>query len=170
MIDRYSRQILLPEIGEKGQRKLGNSSAVIIGCGGLGGIIATSLVRTGVGKVKLVDRDIVEYHNLHRQILFNEEDVKNKLPKAVAAERNLKKVNSSVEVEGIVADVHNANIESMVAGADIIMDGLDNLETRFIINDASLKYKIPWVYGGALATSGMTASIIPGETPCFRCI
>jgi len=170
MIDRYSRQILLPQIGEEGQKKLGNSSVVIIGCGGLGCIIATSLVRAGVGKIKLIDRDIIEYHNLHRQILFNEEDIKNQLPKAVAAERHLKKVNSSIEIEGVVADVNYFNIEKLVAGADLILDGLDNPETRFLINDASAKHKIPWVYGAAISTSGMTMNIIPGKTPCFRCV
>ena len=170
MIDRYSRQILLPEIGKEGQRKLGKSSAVIIGCGALGSVIATSVVRAGVGRVRLIDRDLVEYHNLHRQVLFDEEDVINKLPKATAAECHLRKVNSSVEIEGIVADTHYANIERLVNGADVILDGLDNLETRFLINDVSLKHKIPWVYGGAVATSGMTMNIIPGETSCFRCV
>ncbi len=170
MIDRYSRQIIFPQLGKEGQRRLGNSSVVIIGCGALGGIIATSLVRAGVGKVKIVDRDLIEYHNLHRQILFDEEDVKNKLPKAIAAEQHLKKVNSSIEIEGIVADVHYANVERLITGVDLILDGLDNPETRFIINDASLKHKIPWVYGAAIAASGMTMNIIPGETPCFRCV
>ena len=170
MIDRYSRQTLFRKIGEEGQRKLGKSSVVIIGCGALGTVIATSLVRAGVGKVKIIDRDFIEYHNLHRQILFDEEDVKNQLPKAIAAEQHLKKVNSSVEIEGVVADINYANVERLVAGTDLILDGLDNPETRFVINDASLKHKIPWVYGGAIAASGMTMNIIPDETPCFRCI
>jgi len=170
MIDRYSRQILFREIGEEGQKKLGNSSVVIIGCGALGTIIATSLVRAGVGKVKIIDRDFIEYHNLQRQVLFDEEDIESQLPKAIAAERHLKKVNSSVEIEGVVADVNYANIERLITGADLILDGLDNLETRFLINDVSLKHKIPWVYGGAVSASGMTTNIIPGETPCFRCV
>lgn len=170
MIDRYSRQILFPKIGKEGQRKLGNSSVVVIGCGALGTVIATSLVRAGVGKVKIIDRDLIEYHNLQRQVIFNEEDVKNQLPKAIAAERHLKKVNSSVQVEGVVADVNYANIEKLVSGAHLILDGLDNPETRFLINDVSLKHKIPWIYGGAIASYGMTMNIIPGETPCFRCI
>ncbi|MFC2020617.1 ThiF family adenylyltransferase [Chloroflexota bacterium] len=169
MVDRYSRQILFSEIGEKGQEKLGNSSVVIIGCGALGNIIATSLVRAGVGKVRMVDRDFIEYNNLHRQVLFDEEDIEARLPKAIAAERHLKKVNSSVEVEGVVADVNYTNIESLVTGADLILDALDNLETRLLINDVSMKHKIPWIYGGAIASSGMTMNIIPGETPCFRC-
>ena len=170
MIDRYSRQTLFPGIGQEGQRKLGNSCVVIIGCGALGTIIATSLVRAGVGKVRIIDRDFIEYHNLQRQVLFNEEDIEAELPKAIAAERHLKKVNSSVEIEGIVADVNYANIERLVAGTDLILDGLDNLETRFLINDVSLKHKIPWIYGGAISSSGMTMDIIPHETPCFRCL
>ncbi len=168
--DRYSRQMMFPGIGEAGQLKLNSSSVVIIGCGALGSNIATFLVRAGVGKVRIVDRDFIEYHNLQRQVLFDEEDIKAELPKAVAAERHLKKVNSSIEVEGVVADVNYANIERLVTGADLILDGLDNLETRFLINDVSLKHKIPWVYGGAISSSGMTMNIIPGETPCFRCL
>ncbi len=170
MIDRYSRQALFPGIGKEGQKKLGNSSVAIIGCGALGTVIATSLVRAGVGKVKIIDRDFIEYHNLQRQVLFDEEDIRNGLPKAIAAERHLKRVNSSVEVEGVVADVNYTNIERLVGNADIILDGLDNFETRFLINDVSLKHKIPWVYGGAISSSGMTMNIIPGKTPCFRCL
>jgi len=169
MIDRYSRQTLFPGIGEEGQKKLGNSSVAIIGCGALGTVIATSLVRAGVGKVKIIDRDFIEYHNLQRQVLFDEEDIRNGLPKAIAAERHLKRVNSSVEVEGVVADVNYTNIERLVCDVDMILDGLDNLETRFLINDVSLKHKIPWVYGGAISSSGMTMNIIPGQTPCLRC-
>ena len=169
MIDRYSRQILFHGIGGEGQRRLGNSCAVIIGCGALGTVIATSLVRAGVGKVRIIDRDFIEYHNLQRQALFDEDDIRNQLPKAIAAERHLKKVNSSIEIEGIVADVNYTNIEGFVHDADIILDGLDNLETRFLINDVSLKHKIPWVYGGAISASGMTMNIIPGQTPCLRC-
>ncbi len=170
MINRYSRQTLFKGIGEEGQRKLGNSCVVIIGCGALGTIIATSLVRAGVGKVRIIDRDFIEYHNLQRQVLFNEDDIRDGLPKAIAAERHLKKVNSSVEIEGVVSDVNYTNIGRLVSGADLILDGLDNLETRFLINDASLKHKIPWVYGGAISSFGMTMSIIPGNPPCFRCL
>ncbi len=170
MIDRYSRQVLFPGIGTEGQRKLSNSCVVIIGCGALGTIIATSLVRAGIGKVRIIDRDFIEYHNLQRQALFDEDDIRNGLPKAVAAERHLKKVNSSVEIEGIVADVNYTNIERLVRDVDIILDGLDNFETRGLINDTSLKHKIPWIYGGAISSSGMTMNIIPGQTPCLRCI
>ena len=167
--DRYSRQTMFPGIGEDGQAKLISASAVIIGCGALGCNIATLLVRAGVGRIRIIDRDFIEYHNLQRQVLFNEEDIRSGLPKAIAAERHLRNVNSSVEIEGIVADVNYTNIESFCSGADVILDGLDNIETRLLINDVSLKHKIPWVYGGAIASSGMTMTIIPGETPCFRC-
>ncbi len=170
MMDRYSRQTIFPGLGEEGQRKLSNSHVAIIGCGGLGSMIATSLVRAGVGKVRVIDRDFVEYHNLHRQILFDENDIKNELPKAVAAEWHLRRINSSVETEGIVADVNQGSIEELVSGVDLIMDGLDNFEGRFLINDVSLKHGIPWVYGAAIAASGMTATFIPGKTPCFRCL
>jgi adenylyltransferase/sulfurtransferase len=142
---------------------------VIIGCGALGTVIAAILARAGVGKVKIIDRDFIEYHNLQRQVLFDEEDIEKQLPKAVAAERHLKKVNSSIEIEGVVADVNYSNIEKLVAGSDVILDGLDNLEARFLINDVSLKQNIPWVYGGAISTSGMTMTIIPGQTACLRC-
>lgn len=170
MVDRYSRQILFPGIGKEGQRKLNNSNVVIIGCGALGSIIATSLVRAGVGKVRILDRDFIEYHNLQRQLLFDEEDIRDELPKAIAAERHLKKVNSSIDIEGIVADVNFTNIERLTEGADVILDGLDNYETRFLINDVSLKQNIPWIYGGAIASFGMTKVIIPHETSCFRCL
>jgi len=168
--NRYSRQTMFPAIGEEGQVKLSKGNVVIIGCGALGTNIATFLTRAGVGKVRIVDRDFIEYHNLQRQVLFDEEDIKAGLPKATAAERHLKGVNSSVEIEGIVADANYTNIESFCSGADVILDGLDNFETRLLINDVALKYKIPWVYGGVIASQGMTMTVIPGEPPCLRCI
>ena len=152
MMDRYSRQTIFPGLGEEGQRKLSGSHVAIIGCGGLGSMIATSLVRAGVGRVRVIDRDFVEYHNLHRQILFDESDIQNELP------------------EGVVADVNQNSIEELVSGVDLIMDGLDNFEGRYLINDVSLKHGIPWVYGAAIASSGMTATFVPGKTPCFRCL
>ncbi len=170
MFNRYSRQIVFPEIGPAGQEKLSKSYAAIIGCGALGTVIATALVRAGVGKVRIVDRDFIEYHNLQRQVLFDEEDIRNNLPKAAAAAKHLQRVNSQVQVEGIVSDVNFTNIERLVKGADVILDGLDNMETRFLINDVSLKMKIPWIYGGAIAASGMTRTIVPGVTACYRCM
>jgi molybdopterin-synthase adenylyltransferase len=142
----------------------------VIGCGALGTVIATALVRAGVGRIRIVDRDYIEYHNLQRQVIFDEDDIRDNLPKAAAAERHLKKVNSQIQVEGIVSDVNYANIEHLVQGSDVILDGLDNMETRLLINDVSLKQRIPWVYGGAIAASGMTRTIIPGETACYRCM
>ncbi len=170
LTDRYSRQTLFAGIGEAGQKKLAKSFVVVMGCGALGTIISTTLVRSGVGRLRIIDRDFIEYHNLQRQVLFNESDVKNQLPKAIAAERHLKKINSEVEIEGVVADVNYSNIERFIEGADVIMDGIDNFETRFLINDASLKHKIPWVYGGTVSSCGMSMTIMPGKTPCFRCI
>jgi adenylyltransferase/sulfurtransferase len=167
---RYSRQMMFPAIGEEGQVKLSKGNVVIIGCGALGTNIATFLVRAGVGKVRIVDRDFIEYHNLQRQVLFDEEDIKAALPKAIAAERHLRKVNSLVEIEGIVADVNYTNVERFCSGANVILDGLDNFETRFLINDVASKHRIPWVHGGVVASSGMTMTVIPGEPPCFRCI
>jgi molybdopterin/thiamine biosynthesis adenylyltransferase len=168
--NRYSRQTMFPGIGEEGQEKLVKSRAVVIGCGALGSHIAAFLVRAGLGEVTVIDRDFIEEHNLQRQVLFDEEDIKDRLPKAVAAERRLKKVNSNVKVRGIVADTNATNIEKFCREADVILDGLDNAETRYLINDVSLKLGIPWVYGGAIAANGMTMTIVPGETPCFRCI
>jgi adenylyltransferase/sulfurtransferase len=143
---------------------------VVVGCGALGSVIASALVRAGVGHVRVVDRDFIEYHNLPRQILYTEQDIKDNLPKAIAAERHLREANSEVEVEGVIADFSRTNAEALVAGADVIVDGLDNFEARFLINDVALKSGIPWVYGGAVASSGMTANFLPGGKPCFRCM
>ena len=169
MVSRYSKQVIFPEIGEEGQRKLGQSRVVIIGCGALGTVSASILVRAGIGTVRIIDRDFIEYHNLQRQILFDETDIVERLPKAVAAERHLKKVNSSINIEGVVADVNNTNIEKFVYGFDLIVDGLDNLETRYLLNDVSLKKNIPWIYGAAVSSVGMTMTIIPHQTPCLCC-
>jgi molybdopterin/thiamine biosynthesis adenylyltransferase len=167
--DRYSRQTMFPGIGEDGQAKLISGSVVIVGCGALGCNIASFLVRAGVGRIRIIDRDFIEYHNLQRQVLFEEEDIRAGLPKAIAAERHLRNVNSSIEIEGTVADVNYTNIEKFCIGANVILDGLDNFETRLLINDVSLKHNIPWVYGAAIASNGMTMTVIPGETPCLRC-
>jgi adenylyltransferase/sulfurtransferase len=168
--DRYSRQTIFPGIGPEGQRRLGEASVVIVGCGALGTVIASSLVRAGVGRVRVIDRDFIEYHNLQRQLLYTEQDIVDNLPKAVAAERHLREANSSVEVEGVVADFSRTNAEKLVEGSDVILDGLDNFETRFLINDVALKAGIPWVYGGAIGSSGMTATFLSDGGPCFRCL
>ena len=169
-LDRYSRQTIFPGIGPEGQRRLGESFAVVVGCGALGTVSASALARAGVGRLRIIDRDFIEYHNLQRQVLFTERDIADNLPKATAAERHLREANSGIAIEGVVADFNPSNAEELVAGADVLVDGLDNFETRFLINDVSLKLAIPWVYGGAIGSSGMTATFLPGEPPCFRCL
>ena len=169
-LDRYSRQVIFPGIGKEGQEKLARSTVVVIGCGALGTVAASALARAGVGTLRIIDRDFIEYHNLQRQILFDEEDVRLRIPKAIAAEQHLKAANSAIAVEGIVADVNYRNIERLVAGADVIVDGLDNLETRYLINDVSLKHGVPWIYGAAVSSYGMMMAILPGRTPCIRCL
>jgi molybdopterin/thiamine biosynthesis adenylyltransferase len=169
-LDRYTRQTIFPGIGPEGQRRLGEGFAVVVGCGALGTVISSALVRAGVGRVRVIDRDFIEYHNLQRQLFFTERDIEEGLPKAVAAERHLREANSAVQIEGVVADFSRTNAEKLVEGADVILDGLDNFETRFLINDVALKLRIPWVYGGAIGSTGMTATFLPDERPCFRCM
>jgi len=170
MLSRYSRQVLYNKIGEKGQKTLLDSHAAIVGVGALGTVIANNLARAGVGKLTIIDRDFVELSNLQRQTLFTEEDVKNNLPKAEAAVRHLKEINSEIQLEAVVADFNATNAEKLIRDADIILDGTDNFSTRFLINDVALKHNKPWVYGGAVADTGMVMNIIPGVTPCFRCL
>ncbi|HIE23861.1 MAG TPA: NAD(P)H-binding protein [Candidatus Korarchaeota archaeon] len=167
-LERYSRQIVLPEMGSEGQKKLSESSVFIIGCGALGSAAAQLLTRAGIGKIRVVDRDFVELSNLQRQIIYDEGDVKSGYPKAIVCAEKLRKINSSIEVEAIVDDVNPQNIEKLIEGFDLIIDGLDNFETRFLINDAALKQEIPWIYAAAISTHGMTMNIIPGETACLR--
>jgi len=169
-MDRYSRQTLFAPIGEAGQLRLADARVVVAGCGALGPVIATGLVRAGVGRVRIIDRDLIELHNLQRQILFDEEDIAARLPKAIAAQRHLAKVNSSVSVEAVVSDLNHTNAEELLGDADVILDGLDNFETRFLINDVALKREIPWVYGGAISAHGSQMNILPGETACLRCL
>jgi adenylyltransferase/sulfurtransferase len=168
--DRYSRQIIFPGIGPEGQRRLGEGFAVVVGCGALGTTIAAALVRAGVGRVRIIDRDFIEIHNLARQGLYTEQDIAGNLPKAEAAARHLRQANAQVEIEGVVADFDRTNAAGLVEGADVIVDGLDNFEARFLINDVALKLGIPWVYGGAVASTGMSATFLPGGKPCFRCL
>ena len=168
--EKYSRQILFRPLGAEGPEKLLASSAVIIGCGALGTAQASALVRAGVGRVRIIDRDFVEESNLQRQILFDESDAASSLPKAVAAERKLRAVNSDVRVEGLVADVESHNIEAMVDGFQLILDGTDNFAIRYLINDVSVKHGIPWIYGAAVASYAATLTVIPGRTPCLACV
>ncbi len=169
-IDKYSRQILFPAIGKEGQEKLLASKAVIVGCGALGTAQANALVRAGVGKVRIVDRDYVEESNLQRQLLFDESDAAQNLPKAVAAERRLKSINSGVEVEGVVSDIDSNNVQELVAGFQVILDGSDNFETRYLLNDVAIKLGIPWVYGGVVSSYATAMTILPERTPCLACV
>ncbi|KIY21455.1 ThiF family adenylyltransferase [Mesobacillus subterraneus] len=169
-MERYSRQVLFQPIGKEGQTKLLNSSAVIVGMGALGTVIANHLVRAGVGRVRFIDRDLVELSNLQRQTLYDEEDARENLPKAIAAEKKLKKINSELKLEPIIADLTLDNAEDLLAGFDVIVDGTDNFMARYLINDVAVKHGIPWVYGGAVSSRGMFAVIKPGETPCYRCL
>ncbi len=169
-MDRYSRQILVAKIGESGQKKLLRSRALVIGCGALGTVIANNLVRAGIGYIKIVDRDYVELDNLQRQMLFDEEDVTKGVPKAMAAADKLRRINSAIKIEAEAKDVNRRNIEELLKDVDIVLDGTDNFETRFLINDACFKHSLPWVYGAAISSYGMTMNIIPGVTACFRSI
>jgi molybdopterin-synthase adenylyltransferase len=169
-LERYSRQVLFPGVGEEGQRKLRAAKVLLVGCGALGSNIANTLVRAGVGKLTIVDRDFIELNNLQRQVVFDEDDVAQSLPKAVAAGGKLRKINSEVEIVPLVMDANPGNIEQLVREADLVMDGTDNFETRYLINDTCVSLGKPWVYGGVLASYGVTMTIIPHETPCLRCI
>ncbi len=169
LYERYSRQILFTEIGEAGQRRLLESSAVLVGCGALGTALANLLVRAGLGKLRIVDRDFVEPSNLQRQTLFEESDARETLPKAVAAERRLRAINSGVAVEGIVADLGPKNAEELLRGFPLILDGTDNFETRFLLNDAAIHLDVPWIYAAVVASYGVTLTVRPGETACLAC-
>lgn len=167
---RYARQMRFPGIGVAGQRRLLDSCALVVGCGALGSVIINTLARAGVGHLRIVDRDFLELNNLQRQVLYDEDDVAAGLPKAIAANERLRKINSSITVEPVVADVDHTNIERLFAGVQCVIDGTDNFETRFLLNDAAVKLGIPWVYGGCLAAEGQSLTIVPGQTPCLRCL
>jgi molybdopterin-synthase adenylyltransferase len=170
MNERYSRQILFPEIGREGQAKLIGSRVLIVGCGALGASHAEMLSRAGVGTLRIVDRDFVELTNLQRQTLFSESDAAERLPKAVAARNRIAAINSETHVEAIVADVNNSNVESLIDGCDVVIDGTDNFQVRYLVNDACVKHGTPWIYGAAVSSYGTTMTIRPGVTPCLRCI
>jgi adenylyltransferase/sulfurtransferase len=169
-LDRYVRQMRYPPFGEAGQRRLAKSSVLVCGCGALGSVLADSLVRAGVGLVRIVDRDFVEISNLQRQVLFDEEDVRRQLPKAIAAAEKLRKINSQIAIDAVVADVDHTNVEQLADGVEMIVDGTDNFEIRFLLNDYAVRRNVPWVYGGCLGAEGQTMTILPGETPCLRCL
>ncbi|MEH7115827.1 MoeB/ThiF family adenylyltransferase [Neobacillus vireti] len=170
MNDRYSRQVLFPGIGKDGQAKISQKHVLIIGAGALGSGSAEVLTRAGVGKITIVDRDYVEASNLQRQQLYTEEDVAKKLPKAAAAEKRLRAINSEVEIRAVIGDATTEMLEEMAADVDLIMDATDNFETRMVMNDVSQKYRIPWIYGACVGSFGMSFSIVPGKTPCLNCL
>ncbi|HXN64796.1 MAG TPA: ThiF family adenylyltransferase [Candidatus Acidoferrales bacterium] len=170
LYERYSRQILFTGIGERGQERLLASRVALVGCGALGTAIANLLVRAGVGALRVIDRDFVEESNLQRQMLFEEADARESFPKAVAAERRLRAINAGVQIEGIVADVTPANAEDLLAGFDLLLDGTDNFETRFLVNDVAVKLRIPWIYSAVVASYGVTLPIHPGRTACLACL
>jgi molybdopterin/thiamine biosynthesis adenylyltransferase len=169
-LDRYSRQMRFHGMGEAGQKRLLESHVTLCGCGALGTVLANALVRAGVGHLRLIDRDFIETNNLQRQVLFDEHDVAENLPKAEAAARKLGAINSTVHVEPVVTDIDRTNIIDLVKDADLILDGTDNFEIRYLINDAAVKLGKPWVYGGCIGSHGQTMTILPGQTPCLRCV
>jgi len=168
--EKYSRQILFAAIGEEGQQRLLQSSAVLVGCGALGTVAANLLVRAGIGRLRIIDRDFVELSNLQRQTLFEESDARESLPKAVAAQRRLAAINSDAAVEPVVADLNPENTRELLSGFPLILDGTDNFETRLLINDAAIALGVPWIYAAAVASYGLTFTILPGETACLACL
>ncbi|MBV9229317.1 MAG: ThiF family adenylyltransferase [Chloroflexi bacterium] len=170
MLDRYSRQTLFPPIGKQGQERLKTASVTIIGCGALGTVLANNLCRAGIGRLVIADRDYIELNNLQRQILFDEEDVERRLPKAIAAVERLRRVNSEVKLEALVEDINADGIEALVRDTDLVLDATDNFETRYLINDVCIKHHRPWIYSGVIASYGVTMNIIPDDTPCMRCV
>ncbi len=167
---RYARQMAYAPIGVEGQRQLASATAFVCGCGALGSVICNTLARAGVGRLRIVDRDFLELNNLQRQVLYDEHDVAEGLPKAVAAAKRLQRINSEIEIDPVVSDVRYDNIETLLDGVDVIVDGTDNFETRFLLNDAAHHYQIPWIYGGCIGAEGQTMTIVPGQTGCLRCI
>jgi adenylyltransferase/sulfurtransferase len=168
--DRYSRQILFPGIGAAGQQRLGASRVAIVGCGALGSFQAGALARAGVGQLLIVDRDYVEWSNLQRQWLFEESDARDALPKAIAAARRLAAVNSSIQVQPLVADLTAANIHEALEGVSLILDGTDNFETRYLVNDYAIRHDLPWIYGAAVGSYGLSMPILPGRFACLKCV
>ena len=168
--ERYSRQVLFQGIGAEGQRRLAAARVAIMGCGAIGSAVASLLARAGVGTLRIIDRDYVEPSNLQRQTLFDENDAAESVPKAVAAARKIAAFNSEIVVEPEVADLTPANIATLLAGADLVLDGTDNFETRYLVNDYAVQNGMPWLYAAAVASYAATMSILPGETACLACI
>ncbi|MFB5661460.1 ThiF family adenylyltransferase [Alteribacillus sp. HJP-4] len=170
MNERYSRQLLFPGIGREGQRQINKSHAFILGVGALGSAIAETLVRAGIGRLTIVDRDYVEWSNLHRQQLYGEREAEESIPKAIAAKSRLSQINSETDIDALVMDAVAEDIDPYISQADVILDGTDNFDIRFILNDFSQKYEIPWIFGACAGSYGMSYTIMPPETPCLSCI
>jgi molybdopterin/thiamine biosynthesis adenylyltransferase len=168
--ERYSRQILFQGIGENGQQRLLDARVVVLGCGALGSFQAGALARAGVGHLRIIDRDYVELSNLQRQWLFDESDVEQSLPKSVAAARKIEAINSAIRVEPLVADLVPGNVDDLLGDSDLILDGADNFETRYLINDYAVYHNRPWIYGAAVASYGICMPVVPGKTACLRCV
>ncbi len=168
--DRYSRQVLFKEIGAEGQNKLARSRIVIVGCGATGSALASLLARSGIGTLRILDRDYVERSNLQRQALFDEEDARESVPKAIAAARQIARFNSQIVVQPHVQDLTPANVDSLLGGCDLILDGTDNFETRYLVNDYALKTSVAWIYAAAVGSYAVTMNILPGETACLACM
>ena len=167
---RYSRQVLYEKVGVEGQRRLSDSRVILFGCGALGTVLANTLVRAGVGFMRICDRDFIERDNLQRQVLFDEDDIAAGLPKAEAAAAKLRRINSSVTIEPFVIDINPTNIERLAGGAELFLDGTDNFETRFLINDLAVKTRRPWIYGAVIGATGLCMTVVPHDTPCLRCV
>ena len=170
MNDRYSRQILFSGIGDEGQERLRRARILIVGCGALGSAHAESLARAGVGHLRIVDRDFVEPSNLQRQTMFTESDAEKRLPKAIAAADHLRQINSEIEIEPHIVDVNYSNIESLIDGCNVVIDGTDNFSTRYLVNDACVKHNINWIYGAAVGSYGVTMTVRPHVSACLRCV
>lgn len=168
--DRYSRQARFAPVGPEGQAKLAAARVAVVGCGALGSVAAVALARAGVGFLRLIDRDVPEPSNLPRQVLFDEADVAEGLPKAVAAARQLSRINSAAAIEPIVVDLTPANAVNLLNGVDVILDGTDNLEARFLVNEVACRSRTPWVHGGAIGAEGRVFTVMPGQTACLRCL
>ncbi|MCA9199769.1 MAG: ThiF family adenylyltransferase [Planctomycetales bacterium] len=169
-LSRYARQTCYAPIGTAGQQRILQSRILVCGCGALGSVLANTLARSGVGHLRIVDRDFLELNNLQRQVLYDEQDVASGLPKAIAAANRLRKINSQIEIEPVVADVDHRNIRELVQDVDVIVDGTDNFDIRFLLNDISLETNIPWVYGGCIGAEGQTMTVVPSKTACLRCL
>jgi len=168
--ERYSRQVLFRGIGAEGQRRLGAARLCVVGCGAIGSAVASLLARAGVGTLRIIDRDYVEPSNLQRQSLFDENDAVESVPKAIAAARKIAAFNSEIVVEPQVADLTPANVGTLLAHSDLLLDGTDNFETRYLVNDYAIEQSVPWIYAAAVGSYGVTMNILPGETACLACV